>query len=314
MLSKAEFRGGLLAVSAILIVVLLVVSLSPGLPGELLLQTLRFHLLAAGLGLAVLAILFGARWRGLIVLLIVLASGAHGALFVREFYERRTPVAEAPAAQFRFLSFNVLNGNRQAAQLVDAVIADPPDVMLVMETPGIETHLDRLAQVLPYRLGCAVTTTCDISLLSRFPIEDGEIRRPPPYHFERLAIGRIVVDGQPITIAGIHLSKPYFDQSSWIELHSIGRILSAVEGPMVVAGDFNSAFWTEPMANLGAQLDLAPGPWPAATWPVRLGPLGVPIDNVFTSGNARLLTLEAGENYGSNHRPLWADVAIYPGS
>ncbi|ODT79341.1 MAG: hypothetical protein ABS76_21080 [Pelagibacterium sp. SCN 64-44] len=313
MLSKAEFRGGILALAAVLIAVLLVVSVSPGLPGELLLQSLRFHLVAAGLALAALAMLFGARWRGLIVLALVLASAAHGALFVWDYYARRTPIEAEPAGEFRFLSFNVLTGNRRAAELVEAVLADPPEVMLVMETPGIEPYLDRLADVFPYRVGCADPRTCDISLYSQLPITDGQIRRLPPFGLERMVTGRISIGGQAVTIAGVHLSKPYFDQASWVELYHIEKVLGGIEGALVLAGDFNAAPWTEPVALLAERQALIPGPWPPATWPVRLGPLGVPIDNVFTRGNARLLTLEAGDNLGSNHRPLWADVAVYPG-
>lgn len=312
MLSKAEFRGGVLGVSAILIVVLLLVSVRPGLPGELLLQSLRLHLILVGLGLALLAMALGARWRGLAVLLIVLASGAHAALFVWDFHARRAAPMGEPAAQFRFLSFNVLSGNPRAAELVDAIIADPPDVMLVMETPGIEPYLDRLAGVLPYRVGCEAGGRCDISLHSRFPIADAQLRLLPPFGLERVVTGRVSVDGHGVTIAGLHLSKPYFDQASWIELAFIRRLLRDIEGPMVVAGDFNAAPWTEPVALLGEELQLAPGPWPIATWPVLLGPLGVPIDNMFSRGNARLLVLESGDSHGSNHRPLWADVALYP--
>ncbi|NGP18001.1 endonuclease/exonuclease/phosphatase family protein [Devosia aurantiaca] len=310
MLSKAEFRGGILALAGIMTVVYLLVSLSPGLPGELLLQTLRFHLIVVGLMLAALALVFGARWRGLMFLLVVLGSALHGGLIVWDLYARRTDIAAEPAAQFRFLSFNVLAGNDRAAELVETVLADPPDVMLVMETPGIADYLDEMAAVFPYRAGCA-DDGCDISLLSRFPIEASQVVDLPPFFRQRLVTARVTIDGQAVTVAGLHLSKPYFDEASWGEIYYIRRALREIEGPMVIAGDFNAAPWSEPVAWFTRQLDLAPGPWPAATWPVRLGALGVPIDNMFTRGNARLLTLEAGDNLGSNHRPLWADVAIY---
>lgn len=311
MLNRVEIRGGLVALCGVLLLVLIIVA-RPGLiPGGLLLQSLRFHILIAGLVLAVLTIAFGARWRGLAVLLVVLASAVHGGMLVWTLYERRTPIAAAPAADLRFLSFNVQTGNPRASELVDAILADPPDVMLVMETPGVEPYLDRLATVFPYRVGCADTLTCDISLHSRLPLEDSQILRLPPFGQERLVTARVVVDGAPVTIAGVHLSKPYFDQASWGELEFIGRTLEPVDGPMILAGDFNSAPWTAAMAMITNRLDLIPGPWAPATWPVRLGPLGVPIDNVFTRGDARLLTLVAGDSYGSNHRPLWADVAIY---
>ena len=310
MLSKAELRGGMLALAGIMVIVYGLIAVSPGLPGELLLQTLRFHLLAVGLCIALIVVLLGARWRGALFFLVVVGSAAQGIATVGEFYARRTDLEDPPAAQFRFLNFNVLAFNEQASELIDAVLADPPDVMLVMETPGVREYFDQIETVLPYRIGC-MDDRCDISLHSRFPIMDGQALALPPFFRERVVIGRIVVDGQDVTIAGLHLSKPYFDDASWGELYFIRERLLEIEGPMVVAGDFNAAPWSEPVSRFGQVLELVPGPWPEATWPVELGPLGVPIDNVFTRGNARLLTLDAGDSIGSNHRPLRANVAIY---
>src|SRR5690606_5635313 len=99
--------------------------------------------------------------------------------------------------------------------------------------------------------------------------------------------------------------------AQWFEVAAISRVLNAIEGPVVLAGDFNAAPWTAPLRQLGQQQQLASGPWPPATWPVRLGPLGVPIDNMFTRGGAQLLSLRAGDNIGSNHRPLWAEIGLY---
>jgi endonuclease/exonuclease/phosphatase (EEP) superfamily protein YafD len=310
MLSKAELRGGALALAGIMLVVYSLILVLPGLPGELLLQTLRFHILAVGFCIGLIAVLLGARWRGALFLLVTMGSAVPGVAAVGDFYARRTQIEAPPAARFRFLSFNVLVFNEQASELVESILADPPDVMLVMETPGIRDYFDDLETVLPYRLGC-VDDNCDISLHSRFPIADGETLPLPPFFRERVVIGRIDVGGAEVTIAGLHLSKPYFDDASWGELYFLRQRLREIEGPMVVAGDFNAAPWSEPVARFGEVLELIPGPWPEATWPVELGALGVPIDNVFTRGAARLLTLEAGDAMGSNHRPLLAEVAIY---
>ncbi|MCW5686562.1 MAG: hypothetical protein KIT85_19375, partial [Pseudolabrys sp.] len=89
MFGKAEIRGGLLALSGVLIVVLLIISFTPGLPGEELLQSLRFHFVTVGLVLALACIMAGARWRGGLVLLLVLAGAAHGAVLVNELMSRR---------------------------------------------------------------------------------------------------------------------------------------------------------------------------------------------------------------------------------
>lgn len=313
MLNRAEFRGALLALGGLLVLVYLVIAVKPGLPGELLLQSLRFHFVAAGLALASLIALTGARWRGLVLLMVALAAAVHGAGYVIEFQERRVDHTDAPLAQFRFLSFNVLTGNNRPEALVDAVLANPPDVMLVMETPGIESQLERLASVMPYRVGCdGPGYRCDISLLSRLPLENAEVVQMPLIRRDRIVTAEISVEGQQVTLVGVHLSKPYHDNVTPAEIERISRILGSIEGPLVLAGDFNAASWSEPLVDLGRLHDLVPGPWQPATWPVRLGPLGVPIDNVFTRGTAQLISLEAGDSLGSNHRPLWASVGLYP--
>lgn len=311
MLSWAEFRGGLLALAGVLVLILLVIAVTPGLPGELLLQSLRFHFLAAGAGLAVLIMLVGARWRGFLLLLIVAAGTAQGAAYIVEFQSRRVDHAEAPLAQFRFLSFNVLNDNPRAAELVDAVLADPPDVMLVMEAPGIADQMARLETVLPYRVGCESPGRCDIALFSRIPLENPQVLATPLLNRPRLVTARITVDGEAVTLVGMHFSKPYHDNVMPAEFHWIERVLGSIAGPYVLSGDFNATSWSDPVAHLVRQADLVPGPWQPATWPVRLGPLGIPIDNMFTRGSAQIMTLRAGENYGSNHRPLWAEIGLY---
>ncbi|MBB4051554.1 endonuclease/exonuclease/phosphatase (EEP) superfamily protein YafD [Devosia subaequoris] len=311
MWGKAEFRGGLLVLLGALIVVLAVVVLGRHLPGLVLLQSLRFHMVAAGVVLALALILLGGRWRGAFALVPLLAAGLHGYWLVGELYASRTMPEEAPVAQFRFLSFNVLAGNRHAEELVAAILADQPEIVLVMETPGIESHLAQMAKVYPYRLGCERTESCDISLFSQLPIEEGGIQIFQPFNRERLVTARVRVDGQPVTIVGAHLTKPYDELVVWQEMVVLRRLLDGIEGPVVLAGDFNSTIWTESLGTLMERARLTPGPSTPATWPVRLGAFGVPIDNMLTRDNARILTLESGESYGSNHRPLWASIGLY---
>lgn len=311
MLSKAEFRGAFIGLSAVLVVVLLITSVSPGIPGDLLLQSLRFHLVAVGFGLVAGLYLFGAKLRGTIMLAIVLGALAHGALLLIELHQRRDEPVGDRIGELTVLSYNVLSGNNRRKKAAQYVIDTAADVAVIMETPGIEPFLDEIAQTMPYRVGCADTTTCDISILSRMPIEGGTIRRVPPFDRERLAIAPITVDGQRVTIVAIHLSKPYFDEASWVELWQLQRALANIEGPVILAGDFNAAPWSDPLARLARASDLIPPPSHPATWPVRLGALGVPIDNMYSRGMARIEAIASGDNFGSNHRPLLATVGIY---
>jgi len=81
----------------------------------------------------------------------------------------------------------------------------------------------------------------------------------------------------------------------------------------VLAGDFNSAAWSHNIDRLArAQKLIAPPAYPA-TWPVRLGPLGVPIDNMWTRGPLYISSIEALEDpMGSNHRGLMAELSLAP--
>lgn len=312
MLSKAEYRGAVLALGGVLAIVLVITSISPGLPGELLLQTLRFHLVALGLVLAVLMVAFGAKWRAVLFLAFLGVAFAHGAYYLWEFSARRDQPVGALRAEMTLLNYNVLSGNRTAREAVDHIIALTPDVALIMETPGVVEYLPEIEAALPYRLGCDRVATCDISLFSRHPIENGKLLDIPPFRRSRLVVAPMTIEGASVTVVGIHLSKPYFDEASMQELGYLRYVLSQVTGPVVLAGDFNSAIWTAPIAWLGRAQNLIPAPSYPATWPVELGSLGVPIDNVFTRGDARIVEISAGaDSFGSNHRYLLARIGLY---
>lgn len=316
MINLSELRGGLLVVAGLVVLILALAIVTPGLPGELLLQSLRFHILAGGLALAVLMLVAGLRWRVLMFLLCLGAAGVHGALPLLDMHARRdTPMAGAPATTLDVLSYNVLTGNRRAEEVARFIVDAAPDVAVIMETPGVSDYLDEISAVLPYRLGCAEpnSDSCDLSIHSKYPVLEGSIRRLWPFHNERFLLARIEKDGVPVMIVGVHFSKPYFDQASWVETEQLARILASVEGDMILTGDFNAAPWSDTVEYLAEEAGLIPGPSHPATWPVRAGPLGVPIDNMFTRGSARILEIAAGEDsFGSNHRYLRATVGLYP--
>lgn len=307
---KAELRGagtaGLLGFAG----VLLLISVPRGIPGIELLQSLRFHIAALGIPLALALLLGGARWRAGLAIVLMGASLTQGALPLVEGYQRRGAVEGDVLSTIKVLSFNVLS-NRQGKSAADFIIREAPDIAVIMEAPGIESFRDDIAKVLPYRLGCDTRQHCDIAVFSRTPFIDPQIHRLPPFFRERLAVAATVINGVPLTVVGIHLSKPYFDEAAWTELDIARKAIDAIDGRVIVSGDFNAAAWSDEVATFSNRTDLVPPPMHPATWPVRAGPLGVPIDNMFTRGAALIDTIEApSDSYGSNHRALLAEVSL----
>ena len=120
-----------------------------------------------------------------------------------------------------------------------------------------------------------------------------------------------MIAGETIHIVGAHMTKPYYDDVSEGEAYIMGGAIRRSDGPLVLAGDFNSAGWSHNIDRLARANMLVPGPAYPATWPVRLGPLGVPIDNMWTRGPLYIASIRALDDaMGSNHRGLIAELSL----
>lgn len=308
---KAELRGMGTAALLAFALILLLISVPRWLPGVELLQSLRFHLAFLGIPLAIFLSIAGARWRALAAVILMVASAGQGVIPLVEGFQRRAAVGGDPRATINVLNFNVLSGNMTPRAAADFIMNEAPDIAIIMEAPGIEPFLSDIATVLPYRLGCDDPINCDLAMFSQTPLVNPRMLHMWPFLRERLAIARTTIDGVPITVIGTHLSKPYFDELAWVEMERVRDLLQSVEGPLVISGDFNAAAWSDAVAQLSREGDLVPPPWYPATWPVRLGPLGVPIDNMFTRGGALIETIEApADSHGSNHLALRAQISL----
>jgi endonuclease/exonuclease/phosphatase (EEP) superfamily protein YafD len=310
------FRGeirGLLTAFVLVAAVLVVAASGPLLiPGQPLLQTLRFHL-AGGLVLLVVALfIVGARWRGVAFALLAAVSLGQGAWIIYGQQQARAPLAEAPtAAAFDLMSFNILIYNRNGAAIADMILARSPDVVFLFEAAPIFDELPRLAETYPYRAACEREGTCDILMLSKTPLEDVAIRSLSEFSPNRTIFAVSEIGGQRVNLVAVHMTKPYFDFAAEGEAWTLARYLERLTGPVVMAGDFNAAPWSRNMQRLAANADLVHAPGYPATWPMEAGPLGVPIDNVFTRAPAIVESVAAlPDPMGSNHRGIVARIAI----
>lgn len=289
------------------------VSFDIGLPGQSLLSSLRLHI---GLSLLLLPILlasFGARWRAILVLAVVLTSlGQSAAIVLRQQTPRAGFDSMTASASFTALSFNVLASNLTGERAARYIMDSGAQAVVVMEAPGVARYFAEMAEVYPYRLGCEADKDCDLVILSRTPFIESEATTLQPLRRWRLSRVSILVEDHPVTLVGVHLTKPYFDDIAEDELGQIQRFLKAIEGPVLLTGDFNAAAWSDDSADFVRRAELIPPPYYPGTWPVELGVLGVPIDNMFTRGRALIRSIsETPEAFGSNHLGLIATVDLF---
>jgi endonuclease/exonuclease/phosphatase (EEP) superfamily protein YafD len=310
---RYEIRGAASGLAVVTAFLLALVSVNLDIPGQALLQSLRFHLAALMLVLVVALVVTRGFRRSILFALVLLVSVAEGGYFIYRMHEARGVAAEAPRTPFiRVLSFNILNSNYENGPAIAGFIkGSGADIVMVMEASPLFDHLADLATVYPAREGCDEAQTCDLMLLSKTPLTDAEMHDLGPTWRNRLITAHTVVDGEPFTAVAAHMVKPYFDWAAVGEAHTLLRVLAKIQGPMVLSGDFNAAPWSDNIEWLVRDGKLiTAGNYPA-TWPVALGPLGVPIDNMFTRDGLFIDSLKSlDDTMGSNHRGLIAELSI----
>src|SRR5262249_20081766 len=152
-------------------------------------------------------------------------------------------------------------------------------------------------------IGCGTDTDgCDTLVLSKRPFTEQKVNDLGTLWKNRLTTAVIDFDGTPVSFLFPHLSKPYFDEFQNLELQELLNAVYALPGPMVVAGDFNSAILAPRIQNFLRRASLKnvfPEP---ATWPVRAGSFGIAIDHVFARAPLALIsTSRLSDSLGSNH-------------
>lgn len=116
----------------------------------------------------------------------------------------------------------------------------------------------------------------------------------------------------PVSLIAVHMTRPWPFQHPYGQISQAERlarlhadVLAGRDGPVVIAGDFNSVSSGRIGRQIKAETGLIPAPaWPG-TWPAALpAPLGITIDHVWRSPDLALVERRLGAKTGSDHRPV----------
>ena len=276
------------------------------------LHSLQLHLALACAAASLLAWLL---WRSPVapgLLIISLLLFAHALWMGREFHYP-VALADRDAPAIRILSFNILMSNEDNAQVItETILSSGADLVNIMESEPLLDHLSALSSVYPYRLGCGIRTVrCDLMILSKRPLRSAGIYSLSEIFEERLMVAQVDFAGRDIHIAAIHATKPYFDNFHRYEMINAARILAAIDGPLILTGDFNASTLAPDMRMFLRRTGLATTGWEPSTWPVRAGRLGVAIDHVYARPPLAIRTLDRlPDALGSNHYGLKAQIIV----
>jgi endonuclease/exonuclease/phosphatase (EEP) superfamily protein YafD len=271
----------------------------------------QVHFALVALVGALLLLLLKRHWFAYVLLAGALFLLGHGLFMLKAFEAAPATAATQPA--FRLISFNIENFNfKNGRPIADAVIASGADVVNILEAEPLIPEIARLTQAYPYRIGCGVETDgCDTLVLSKRPFVETSVSSIGDLWPNRVVTSVIDVNGTRITFVSVHLAKPYFDDFQVNELVDLRGVIAAIKGPLVLAGDFNSAIIDPDIQRFVATAGLNTVFPEPATWPIKAGPLGIAIDHVLARPPLRLTSVKRMEDsIGSNHFGLVAEVGI----
>lgn len=309
---KAELAGASTLAGLALAALLGMSYALPEEPVAVLMSNLRPHcaavLIVAGLMLAV------ARRAARAVILVLPAVAVLADLGATVVGQREAWVAARGQAGARLLtvvSFNVYNRNPQDVRRVASVLAAArADVMVLLEAAILKSEMPVLRASFPFLAGCEdLHEACDTIILSRHPLSEIALRSLGPISPNRFVSARVTIGTEAVTVVAAHLTKPYFDNYGWLEVRRLARHVNALQGPLLLAGDFNAAPWSKTITLLLERTALIPGPAPIPTWPSAVRGLGLPIDHIFTRTPMVIERIRPfTDNLGSNHRGLAAQI------
>lgn len=224
------------------------------------------------------------------------------------------PPAGGMGPPIKLLSVNISFGRFSPRRLKEIIREQNPDVLIAQElTPYADKELAEIDTEFPYRYELPADGAYGIGIWSRFPFEDVK-----PFALARLpAIQARVRSPQGIfTLLGVHLSAPTSPrraESRNVELRELAARINAIDGPALVAGDFNTTPYSPYFADFlsaAGLVDARRGRTLSVSWPTSLSLAGIPIDHVAVDDGFAILSHRRLPDFGSDHYGIVVDLAL----
>lgn len=224
----------------------------------------------------------------------------------------------APRGVLTVASVNMNTHNPSPEKVLTRLRDDPVDVVVLSEfRPAWQPLLAPLADIYPYRYVAPTTTWKGAErgqvLLSRWPFRGVA---PISAAGDRRVLGLRIVVGR-VTLFAVHLLHPLPPASPAIsaaERATLAKAVRAETRPVAVIGDFNMTPYQAAYADFVAATGLHRATaGVTATFPAKLGLLGLPIDYLLL-GNGVKGSFRAVPAPGSDHRMLrgWIEAPAPP--
>jgi endonuclease/exonuclease/phosphatase (EEP) superfamily protein YafD len=286
---------------------------------------LQLLLFFGTLAAAIAALLFKMRRWWKVIAILGFATSAW--TFVPEWLSGlspRQPVSDATT--IKVMTHNIFGLNYDMRR-VDAVIREEdPDIVALQEYFPEQAGLgELLRERYPYSVRCQGGKRANLGLYSKFPFREEMAAGECPDNAQgtqrtaHIIAGFTLSTGASFALMTTHMDWPYPIERQRDEFVAVAEAVNAIEGPLLVVGDFNSTPWSYSMKAFEAASGLTRETRNLMTYPelfttrrglIRLEPF-LPLDHVFQRGLS-VSELRVGEQTGSDHRPVVFTFSVAP--
>ncbi len=232
---------------------------------------------------------------------------------------QQRPSAPIDRPMLTMMTHNLFGVNYNMDKVLKAVLADKPDIIVLQEYFGEQaTALDPLLKPLyPFSVQCRGGKRANIALYAKLAFEqiiDGDCPQNA-YGTQRTAhiVAKFVPEtGSPFTVMTTHMDWPLPIARQRDEFATLTQAIGTIDGPLILAGDFNSAPWAYALRRFIDANALTRQTYNLVTYPLRWFYFDdwrdtipfLPLDHVLTRGGVAIHELKAGEPTDSDHLPV----------
>lgn len=174
------------------------------------------------------------------------------------------------AADLVLYQKNVLRDNPKLEELAADIRQSGADVVTLQEIgPDTSRLLDLLRDTYPAQVSCRERWEHSPAVISRLPSAGAEFC---DLEVEIAAL-QVETDHGRVWVASVHLNYPWPAGNQASQSREIAAMLEPLDGPVLVAGDFNNVPWSGAATRIAEAAGGKPlGPWQPTRW-LQLGAL-----------------------------------------
>lgn len=252
---------------------------------------------AAVLVLAVFASFAGLRMAAFVSMLLALLTGGQVVLAYSW---------PGLSGSYTVYQKNVLFRNAELPALAEDIRAAEPAIVTLQEVlPDTRAWMATLKDTLPHQQWCPGGTVGGTAIMTQLtPVEGTAFCGPGLAAMQ--VVGGTEDNPRRFWVVSVHLHWPWpYGQAEHVEL--LLPILDKLQGPAIMAGDFNMVRWANSVRAMSEILGVKPAGPTAGSYVGLSRVFPLPIDHVFSTGGGRVVLRPAE---GSDHLGLLAKVSL----